>query len=66
VDGAAERPIAGGMDVDEDGDSVVTLGELHRRLTELETARTLRVASVALVASALALLASLFALVVAF
>jgi hypothetical protein len=54
------------MDPDDDPDSVVTLGELHRRLTELETARTLRVASVALIASALALLASLFALVVAF
>jgi len=50
---------------DDDPDSAVTLGELHRRLAELQTERTWRVAFAAFLASALALAASLFALVVA-
>jgi hypothetical protein len=50
---------------EEDPDSAVTLGELHRRLAELRTERTWRIAFAAFVASALALIAALFALVVA-
>jgi hypothetical protein len=50
---------------DADEDSAVTLGELGRRLAELRTERTWRLAVAAFLASALALVISLFALVVA-
>jgi hypothetical protein len=50
---------------DDDPDSAVTLGELHRRLAELQTERIWRIAFAAFLASALALIAALFALVVA-
>ena len=48
-----------------DEDSAVTLGELGRRLAELRTERTWRLALAAFLASALALVISLFAFVVA-
>ena len=50
---------------DADEDSAVTLGELGRRLAELRTERTWRLAVAAFLASALALAISLFAFVVA-
>jgi hypothetical protein len=49
---------------DPDQDSAVTLGELGRRIAELRTERTWRLAVAAFFASALALVISLFALVV--
>ena len=50
---------------DDDPDSAVTLGELQRRLAELQTARIWRLAFAAFMTSALAIGAALFALVVA-
>ena len=50
---------------DADEDSAVTLGELGRRLAELRTERTWRLAVAAFLASALALAISVFVLVVA-
>jgi hypothetical protein len=50
---------------DADENSNVTLGELGRRLAELQTERTRRLAVATSFASALALMVSLFALVVA-
>jgi hypothetical protein len=69
-DGAAPhaaRPVSSASypPADDDPDSAVTLGELHRRLAELQIERTWRIAFAAFVASALACAAALFALVIA-
>ena len=55
----------GNSDKAADEDSAVTLGELGRRLAELRTERTWRLAVAVFLASALALAISLFAFVVA-
>ena len=55
----------GNSDPAADEDSAVTLGELGRRLAELRTQQTWRLALAAFLASALALVISLFAIVVA-